>query len=408
MNISDKIRQIYDRRPYPFGNGQALKRSSWSLLHEWVDAFGRNELHPFVPRRILVAGCGDGTEAFRLGRQYPGSEIVAVDFSTRSIAVAKRLQARMGKKSAVRFVAADLGDLRLPSRVGGGFDLITCHGVLSYVSGPVRVLRNLARSLEPAGVLYLGVNGSANASTRLRSVLPDLGFDLGGFRDGPRLRGVLGLCDHVLASDGRPRVSMRSAAYLAGDVFGALNRSETLSTWVSYGRRAGLSFRGSLATIGRFQAIAEDGSYVHLMPKSRAEVGGVLERLAPSQFHGLLFSPVPEVNPPWSSRSRLLGWTIAPSRLYDFKLPRTGGKVLDRRRPLRISSAALRLSMEWEMPEWELELLRGGPLRRIMAGLPLSVPFAELSKQIYLLFQLGVLKLVPPGVPPDRSRVRRP
>jgi SAM-dependent methyltransferase len=397
MKIADQVRQIYERRPYPFGNDKALKRRTWGLIPEWVDALGRSEARNFAPRRVLVAGCGDGTEAFNLRRQFPRAEIVAVDFSVRSLAIARRLQRRAGEMRRIRFVAADLADRRLPARLGGGFDLITCHGVLSYISQPVRALKNFARCLTPEGILYLGVNGSAHVSTRLRQALPGLGFDLNHFRDSPHLRRALRLCDAILVADGLPGISAHPAGYLAGDVFGALNQSLALSQWVSLGRRAGLSFRGNWASLSQFRKMAEDDFYAHLIPRSRAQVASFLEQLAPSQFHRLLFSRAPDVNPPWESRARLLKWTIARTRLYEIKLPKPGKMVRDRLRAFTIASPVLKLSTEWHMPEWELELLRcadrGLSLASLLAKIPLSVPFPELRKQLYLLYQLGIINL---------------
>jgi hypothetical protein len=57
--------------------------------------------------------------------------------------------------------------------------------------------------------------------------------------------------------------------------------------------------------------------------------------------------------------------------------------------------------MAWEMPEWELELLRRGDGRRtvgsVLAKIPLRVPHADLRRQLYLLYQLGIINLLPPG-----------
>jgi SAM-dependent methyltransferase len=400
MRVSDKVRHVYERRPYPFGDDRALKQSSWSLALEWVGAFGRGGPANFAPARVLVAGCGDGTEAFNLRRQIPKATIVAVDFSARSIAVARRLQRRSREMRDIRFVTADLASPGLLARIGGEFDLITCHGVLSYVSRPERVLRNLARCLAPDGALYLGVNGSTHVSTRLRHALPGLGFNLEEFQDGPRTRGALRLCDAVLVGVGLPSTAGHPAGFLAGDVFGALNQSLPLSKWVSLGRRAGLSFRGNWASLHLFRSIGDDGSYTLLIPRSRSQVADFLERLAPSQFHRLLFSRVPEANPPWDDRKRLLGWHLSRTRFYQVKFPKPGKNVRDRLRVFTVRNPHLNLSVDWRMAEWEIELLRRGDegrsLANLLSNIPLSVPFRELRKQLYLLYQLGIVNLDPP------------
>jgi|CZKI01.1.fsa_nt_gi SAM-dependent methyltransferase len=401
MKIADQVRQTYDRRPYPFGNNKALKRRSWTLVLEWVGAIGRTEARNTAPARVLVAGCGDGTEAFNLRRRLPDAEIVAVDFSTRSIAVARRLQRRAKEMRDIRFVAADLTDPRLPAKVGGGFDLIICHGVLSYIPRTARVMRNFGRCLKADGALYLAVNGSRHVNTRLRQALPAFGYDMNAFQDSPRLRSVLKLCDTVVTVDGLPRVSGHEPEFLSSDVFGPLNQSLTLSQWVRHGRRAGLNLRGNWSSIRLFRRIAENDLHPLLIPRSRAQVVDFLERLSPSQFHRLLFSKKAEATPPWERRGQLLKWRIVPTRLYRIGLPKPGKRVLDRLRRLTIASRALNLSMAWRMPEWELELLRRGDGGRSMGGvlrrIPLSVPFPELRKQLYLLYHLGIINLLPPS-----------
>jgi SAM-dependent methyltransferase len=412
MSIADKVRHIYQRRPYPFGDDRALRQSSWNLALDWVETLGRGGASKSPPARVLVAGCGDGTEAFNLRRQIPRAKIVAVDFSARSIAIARRLQRRSHEMGDITFVTADIADRGLFARIGGEFDLITCHGVLSYVSRPERVLRNFARCLAPEGALYLGVNGCTHVSTRLRQALPSLGFTLDEFQDGPRTRGALRLCDGVLARIGLPAMAALPAGLLAGDVFGALNQSLSLSKWVSLGRRSGLSFRGNWASLNLFRNIGDDDSYPLLMPKSRAQVADFLERLAPSQFHRLLFSRVPESNPPWEDRSRLLDWHISRGCFYQVKFPKKGENVRDRLRVFTVKNPHLNLSLDWQMAEWEIELLRLADGRRSLAKLlseiPLSVPFHELRKQLYLLYQLGIVNIRPPGTARSPSRSRAP
>jgi SAM-dependent methyltransferase len=401
MRIADQVRQIYERRPYPFGNNKALKRRSWTLALEWVDAIGRTEARGSAPARVLLAGCGDGTEAFNLCRKLPNAELVAVDFSARSIAIARRLQRRAKEMRNIRFVAADLTDPRLPAKLGGDFDLIICHGVLSYIPRTAQVMRNFARCLKADGALYLGANGSRHVNTRLRQALPALGYDLNVFQDSSRLRDVLKLCDTVVMVDGLPRVSRHGPEFLSGDVFGALNLSLTMSRWVSHGRQAGLHLRGNWSSTRLLRRIAENDLHPLLIPMSRAQVVDFLERLSPSQFHRLLFSKKAEANPPWENRGQLLKWRIVLTRLYRVKLPRPGRKVLDRLRRLTIASPVFNLSMEWRMPEWELELLSRGDgnrsLGNVLSKIPLSVPFPDLRKQLYLLYQLGIINLLPPA-----------
>jgi len=399
--IADQVRSIYDRRPYPFGNNKALRRRSWTLVHEWVDAIGRPQALNAPPARVLVAGCGDGTEAFNVRRRLPDARIVAVDFSTRSIAIARRLQQRAAQMRGIRFVAGDLSDPSLPSRLGGRFDLIVCHGVLSYVPRPERALGNLARCLAPGGALYLGVNGSRHVNTKMRRVLHDFGLDLNVYRESTRVRNVLRLCDSVVSTDGLPRIAEHRPEFLASDIFGALNQSLTLSRWAHLGRRAGLHLLGNWASIRLFRRVAEAGQHPLLIPRSRAQVASLLERLSPSQFHRLLFAGSAEPNPPWRDRRRLGKWRVAVSRLYRVALPRRRGEVADRVRNLTIESSALNLKMDWSMPEWELELLRRGDgsrsLEDVLGAIPLWVPLRELRNQLYLLQQLAVITLLPPA-----------
>ena len=399
VTVAEEIRRIYELRPYPFGNTKALSRSSWTLGLEWMLAVGRSGQRR-TPRRVLVAGCGDGTEAFNLRRYLPSSEVVAVDFSRRSIGIARRLQKDRADFRTIRFQVADLSDPRLPQKVGKDFDLILCHGVLSYVPKAAQVLRTFARLLAPDGILYLGVNGSAHLNLRLRRVLPEFGFDVRVFKESSRVRRALKLFDSVLSVDGMPRISHFGAEYLGGDIFGAMNRSLSLADWAAQARGSGLHLRGSHSAIRAVRRIAERNLETLLLPRSRAEVAALIDLLIPAQFHRLLFSRRPESNPPWSSRRDLGRWRLVTTRLYRMKLPRPPKVVRDRVRPLRVASRILRMAITWKMPEWELALLCRADGRlsidQVLRPMPLAVPFRDLQHQIFLLYQLGAINLLPP------------
>jgi SAM-dependent methyltransferase len=400
VKLADRVRQIYERRPYPFGNAKALTRQTWSLGLEWMNAIGRPGSRR-TPKRILVAGCGDGTEAFNVQRVLPGAEVVAVDFSPRSIAVARRLQRRRSKLRGIRFLLADLSDRGLPKTVGDRYDLILCHGVFSYIPDAAQAMRNFARLLKPDGTLYLAVNGATHLNLRLRRALPEFGCDISTYEDSAHVRQVLKLCDSVLTGDGMPRISHLGAEYLSGDVFGVLNRSLPLSSWRAQARRAGLHFRGNHSAIRMVRRIAENDLDGLLLPRSRAEVAALLDLLSPAQFHRLLFSRTPEANPPWNSRRQLGRWRIVTTQLFKMKLPRPPRTVRDRLRPLRVTSRHFRLSVTWQMPEWELDLLCRGngrrPIAEALRRIPLAVPFRDLRRQLFLLYHLGAINLLPPG-----------
>ena len=143
MTSAEKIKRNYERLPYPGTNPDVVDGKGGSLPPlRWMQALGR----PGQPRpeRVLVAGCGTGAEAFVVRRQLPRAEIVAVDFSPRSIAVARRLQRSAKWPQPIDFQVADLTSPDLAAQTGGNFDLITCHGVLSYIPEPALGLQNLA------------------------------------------------------------------------------------------------------------------------------------------------------------------------------------------------------------------------------------------------------------------------
>jgi len=336
-----------------------------------------------------------------LSRQFPRAEIVAVDFSPCSIAIAKKLQGGARRWQRIRFVTADLANPQLAASVGGQFDLVSCHGVLSYIPAHGVALQNFARCLKSDGILYLGVNGAPHVSERLRRALPAFGFDMTEMDDGPYSRKILMLCDAVLELDGAPRMAKRSTQYLASDVFGSLILNLPLAEWSRRCLEAGLHLRGARSSARAFRPVADKGLHPLLIPRSRAEVCEFLEALSPISFHGLLFSKRPEMNPPWEQSEQLLEWKVARTRLYEMTFPQPTA-VRDRLKAFKIKSSFLNARLDCRMPEWELEILRRGDgtqsLRTVLDGIPLAVPAKDLREQLYLLYQLGVINLLPGGM----------
>src|ERR1035441_3402666 len=65
IDIGSKVRQSYDRLPYPAVQKGETHRPKWRLPPmTWIDAMWQPISSP--PERVLVAGCGTGNEAFAL------------------------------------------------------------------------------------------------------------------------------------------------------------------------------------------------------------------------------------------------------------------------------------------------------------------------------------------------------
>src|SRR5688500_15314264 len=187
-------RRFYERSPFPPPTHSSAK--SWRPAPlEWILSIDR--VRQPLPRRALVAGCGTGSEALLLQKALKDTEIVAVDFSPRSIRIARALQAESSVRRRVRFVQADLTQSALRREVGGDFDLVVCHGVLSYIPKPVSVLKNLAQCLRPDGQFYLGVNGADHFSASIRPVLAKVGIDLAQIPRDPSWRCLLQMQEAV-------------------------------------------------------------------------------------------------------------------------------------------------------------------------------------------------------------------
>src|SRR4051812_23458035 len=90
-----QTRKVYEKNPYPATDQTVLTSRHWNLAPmEWIQALWRPNDRALKLRRILVAGCGTGREAFALQRRFPAAKIVAVDFSPRSIGIARAFQRR--------------------------------------------------------------------------------------------------------------------------------------------------------------------------------------------------------------------------------------------------------------------------------------------------------------------------
>jgi SAM-dependent methyltransferase len=396
------LRKTYEKYPYPAADDTALTKERWTLAPmDWIRTLWKPENPRFIPSRILVAGCGTGSEAFALRRKFPKARIIAIDLSPRSISIAKTLQKKVRAMRNIRFFVADLADLELNRLTGGDFDFISCHGVLSYIPHPSRVLKNLAHCLKPDGAIFLGVNGSEHFSVRGRAFLPVFGVDVSEMRDVSKLYRLLRLWDSF--DDRAIAIARLKPGYLAGDLFGKLFHNLPLEDWLRIAGPSHLHLQGSYSCWRKVRSAMGKEFHQLLFPRLRSEVCRLLELMAPSVFHRLLFTQRPEENPDWQDPEKLQGCYPRLTNLYSARLPSRKGS----RRGLRevtFKSKALNTRLDWKMPEWELELLRKSnghrPLDEIIARVRSRIPRRQLQEQLYILHQLLVIALMPKAASP--------
>jgi hypothetical protein len=179
--------------------------------------------------------------------------------------------------------------------------------------------------VRPGGVLYLGVNGSAHPSARLRRWLPQFGVRVEALEEERRLRQVLRLWD-ALHRELAPALAGHSASYLASDVCGAHFNNWSLSRWRDTARRAGWSLAASWHLPIWLRQTLEGSAHRPLFPAKLRALPVRLDAAAPAAFHRLVFRRNGEAEWSWdgsrSSPPCELRWTGLYS--LELKPPRRG------------------------------------------------------------------------------------
>jgi SAM-dependent methyltransferase len=108
--------------------------------------------------RVLELGCGQGYSANLIAAANPHLDYTAIDFNPGHIAGARALAGATGTQN-VRFSEAAFEEFA-DDRAAGEFDIITLHGIYSWVSAEHRahIVRIAREKLRPGGILYLSYN----------------------------------------------------------------------------------------------------------------------------------------------------------------------------------------------------------------------------------------------------------
>jgi tetratricopeptide (TPR) repeat protein/tRNA G46 methylase TrmB len=152
---SQVVRAQYEEHPYPrwLSLSQFEPLELGRFLERCFPHFAAPAFLNEPNTRLLVAGCGTGSEPLVMARTHPHARIVAIDLSRRSLAYASRM-ARKFEVLNVRFLHGDILNLyRLDER----FHAIVCVGVLHHMAEPLQGWRALTNVLLPGGVMQIGL-----------------------------------------------------------------------------------------------------------------------------------------------------------------------------------------------------------------------------------------------------------
>lgn len=155
QTISASVAKLYDTYPFPPEPLLDEPPPGYNWRWNWSAAYnfctGQKPQRQNI--RILDAGCGSGVGTEYLVHLNPQAQVVGIDLSAGTLAVAKERCQRSGA-DRVEFHHLSLYDV---DQIPGEFDLINCVGVLHHLPDPIRGIQALAPKLAPGGLMHIFV-----------------------------------------------------------------------------------------------------------------------------------------------------------------------------------------------------------------------------------------------------------
>ncbi|MDA0302477.1 MAG: class I SAM-dependent methyltransferase [Chloroflexi bacterium] len=155
MVLLEQVQQQYETLPYPHRDPERelelLRQPSIAEIPRVLEAFWGGRRAVDGTFRVLDAGCGTGDNTVFLAEQLrgTGAQVVALDFSSTSLGIARRRIELRGLTDDVTFVHSPLE--AAPALDIGPFDFIVTTGVLHHLDSPEVGLRALRDVLKPDG-----------------------------------------------------------------------------------------------------------------------------------------------------------------------------------------------------------------------------------------------------------------
>ncbi len=184
QSVSAAVAKLYDTYPFPPEPLLDEPPPGYNWRWNWQAAYnfctGQKPQKRDV--RILDAGCGSGVSTEYLVHLNPQAQVVGIDISEGTLAVAKE-RCQRSKADRVQFRQLSLYDA---DQIEGEFDLINSVGVLHHLEDPIRGIQALAKKLAPGGLMHIFVYGELGRweISLMQRAIALLQNDKGDYRDG--------------------------------------------------------------------------------------------------------------------------------------------------------------------------------------------------------------------------------
>jgi len=140
--------------------------------HSSLSNWALNNFPQISPLRIIEIGCGGGKNAYDILSKYEDAYLLAIDYSTRSVRRATRLNHKYIKNKRCDVQSGDVTELNIQNT----FDLATAFETVYFWQDIEKSFVNVRNSLKDGG-LFIIVNesdGTNEQSTRWNGVIEGL------------------------------------------------------------------------------------------------------------------------------------------------------------------------------------------------------------------------------------------